>query len=352
MRGIRKVARPLLAAVVGLHAVARGSGGDDEWLRPPTLRPGDTIALVAPSGAIQDAGTVAAYRTTLETLGFRVRLDPGLASRRHHDRAGTDEERAAELNAAFRDPEVRGVFAVRGGYGLTRILDRIDYEALRRDPKVVIGYSDLTALHLACARQARVVTFHAPMAGSWLTSGKPEHAFVARSFRDLVLTPVTAFPWTVPLPAGRSLEKVAGGRAEGRLWGGNLSLICATLGTPYALEPAGTILFLEDVNEKPYRVDRMLSQLKLAGIFDRVAGVVAGSFTAGDEVRADKAREEEQRIGEILREYLGRSGKPAVLGFPVGHVDDNATLPHGARVRLDADAGTLEILESPCIPRR
>jgi muramoyltetrapeptide carboxypeptidase len=339
----------LLVAALAIPALA--DGAEAEWLRPPALEPGDTIELVAPAGAIQDAGAVAAYRATLEASGLRVRLDPALTSRRHHDRAGTDAERTAELNRALRDPEVRGVFAVRGGYGLTRILDQIDYGALRRDPKVITGYSDLTALHLACARQARVVTFHSPMAGAWLDAGAEGRTFAARSFRDMVLAPVAVFPWAVPLPAGGSLERVVGGRAEGRLCGGNLSLICATLGTPYAIEPAGRILFLEDVNEKPYRVDRMLSQLQLAGVLDAVAGVVAGRFTFDDDVPADAAAAE-ARIADILREYLGRSGKPAVLGFPVGHVADNATLPHGARVRLDADAGTLQILEAPCAPRR
>lgn len=341
-------------ALVAAGGAARGepAGGDVEWLRPPALRPGDVIAFVAPAGAISDPGAIAAYRASLEAAGFRVRIDPALAGRRDNDRAGTDAERAAELNRAFRDPEVRGVFAVRGGYGLTRILPDLDYEALRRDPKVITGYSDLTALHLACARRARVVTFHAPMAGAWLDAGPAGHSYAARVFRDLVLAPVERFPWAVPLPAGATLERVGGGRAEGRLCGGNLSLICATLGTPYALDPAGGILFIEDVNEKPYRVDRMLSQLRLAGVFDAVAGVVAGGFTFDDgDAPADGAAAR-RRIDEILREYLGRSGKPAVIGFPAGHVSDNATLPHGARVRLDADAGTLEILEAPCAPPR
>lgn len=340
----------LLATAVALPTSAFGADAD-EWLRPRALARGDAIALVAPAGAVQDARAVDAFRSSLEAAGFAVRLDPALTGRRHQDRAGTDAERAAELNRAFRDPEVRGVFAVRGGYGLTRVLDRLDYEALRRDPKVITGYSDLTALHLACARRARVVTFHSPMAGAWLDAGPQGPSFAARSFRDLVLEPVAAFPWKIPLPAGASLERVGGGRAEGRLCGGNLSLICATLGTPYAIEPAGRILFLEDVNEKPYRVDRMLSHLRLAGVLDAAAGIVAGTFTFDDDTAGDPAAEQ-ARIADILREYLAGSGKPAVLGFPAGHVSDNATLPLGANVRLDADAGTLEILESPCVLRR
>jgi muramoyltetrapeptide carboxypeptidase len=335
----------VVAALAGLPVVRAEPAV--EWLRPPALRSGDTIELVAPAGAIRDAAAVEAFRNALEQAGLKVRLDPALVTRRHHELAGTDAERSAELNRALRDPEIRGVFAARGGYGLTRILDTIDYDALRRDPKVIIGYSDLTALHLACARRARVVTFHAPMSGTWLDDRDTGPTFAARSFRDMVLEPVQAFPWTIPLPPGRALERVGGGRAEGRLCGGNLSLICATLGTPYALEPAGRILFLEDVNEAPYRVDRMLSQLQLAGVLDAVAGIVAGRFSYDDDAPGD-AKANEARIADILREYLARSGKPAVLGFPVGHVADNATLPHGARVRLDADAGTLEILEPPC----
>ena len=352
--GVAEVGPGLLLAtgVIVWGSLAIGqSGTDDGWRVPPALRPGDTIALVAPSGVVKDSDKVHSFRQAIEAAGFRTRMAPELPARVHHELAGTDAERAAELNAAFRDPEVRGVFAVRGGYGLTRILDTIDYEALRRDPKVVTGYSDLTALHLAVARSARVVTFHSPVAGSWLADAAQTPSFAARCFRDEVLQPLTVVPRPLPLPPGGALTRVVGGRAEGRLCGGNLSLVCATLGTPYAIEPAGRILFLEDVNEAPYRVDRMLSQLRLAGVLDAVAGVVVGRFSY-EKGMSDDPVADEARVAEILREYLTRCGKPAVLGFPVGHVKDNATLPHGARVRLDADAGTLELLESPCGPPR
>jgi muramoyltetrapeptide carboxypeptidase len=257
---------------------------------------------------------------------------------------GTDEQRAGELNTALRAAKVRAIMPCRGGYGLTRILDRIDYVVLRKDPKIITGFSDLTALHLAAARKARVITFHSSMPMRELWNEEKPFAFAAASFRRAVFAAsypkgengyVIALPDDQPAPV-----KVTGGRARGRLVGGNLSLICATLGTPYAIEAKGNLLFLEDVNEAPYRIDRLLSQLRLAGILDAVNGVILGSFTA-------KTAEDGKAIEGILREYFGKSKVPVLMNFPVGHQPYNATLPHGAPAELDADKGTLRLLENP-----
>jgi muramoyltetrapeptide carboxypeptidase len=339
----------VVAAVVFAASFASVVAADDRpWLAAPALRPGDTVALVAPCG-IPDPKHVDAFAASLEAVGFRVDRHESLTDRRHRYLAGTDDERADELNRAIRDPSIRGVFVVRGGFGLTRIVDRLDYEALRRDPKVIVGYSDVTGLHVAVARKCRLITFHAPMAGRVTATGA-DPSFADRSFRDMLLVTPTAPRRTIPVPDGTRVTTVTGGRCEGRLMGGNLSLICATLGTPYAIDATDAVLFIEDINERPYRVDRMLAHLRLAGVLDDVAGVVVGRFTC-DEYEGEKKLADERQQREVVLEYCRALGCPVVADFPCGHVRDNATLPLGARVALDADAGTLDVLEPSCSSR-
>ncbi len=338
----------LSAAVAIVAAGAPAAIGQEttaplDWIRPRALRPGDTIAFVAPSGPAE-VKPIRAYAAQLEAAGYKVAIPEGIEGRRKGYLGGTDDQRADELNQAIRDPKVRAIFPVTGGVGLTRIIDRLDYEALRRDPKVVIGYSDLTALHLAIAAKARLITFHSPMPmHSLWKADRPEHAFAADSFRRAVFLDAYRSGeagFAIATPPDHRPKALVGGKARGRLLGGNLSLICATMGTPYAIHPRGTILLLEDVNEAPYRVDRMLSQLHLAGVLDQVSGVVAGSFYPAGHKDADE-------IDRVLREWLGPLKVPVVWKFPVGHNAENATLPEGGQVELDADAGTLRLLEDP-----
>jgi muramoyltetrapeptide carboxypeptidase len=229
---------------------------------------------------------------------------------------------------------------------LTRILDRIDYDALRKDPKIITGYSDLTALHLAIARKARVITFHSGMPNYDLwQQDKPKFAFQKESFRRAVFADQykkDEVGYTIAVPSDHKPVKLVGGIARGRLLGGNLSLINAVIGTPYALDPKGVILFIEDTNEAPYRVDRMLSQLRLSGVLDAVSGVVLGSFTTKEPAEA-------KDIDRVLHEYFGKSKTPVIMHFPVGHNPLNATLPEGAQVELNADTGTIRLLENPVL---
>jgi muramoyltetrapeptide carboxypeptidase len=296
--------------------------------------------LVAPAG-VADKEKVTQCVKRLEQRGFTVLVPKGLY-RKDGYLAGTDDERADELNAAIRDPKVRAIFPCRGGYGLTRILDRIDYAALRRDPKVVIGFSDVTALHLAVAAKDRVVTFHSPMPQSALWRADGEHAFSASSFWRVVAADSYKGGWkagfAVELPKGHPRPTaLVHGKATGRLVGGNLSLVCATLGTPYAVAARGSILLLEDTGEAPYRIDRMLSQLRLAGVLDSAAGIILGSFDKADP------REVERVVGH----YCGKLKVPVLQGFPVGHAALNVTLPHGGLVEVDADAAQVRVVEPP-----
>ncbi len=313
------------------------------WTRPPALRPGDTIAFVAPAGPAE-VKPLREYANRLEAAGYHVLIPAGIEKRRSGYLAGSDDQRADELNRVIRDPKVRAIFPVCGGFGLTRILDRVDYAALRRDPKIITGYSDLTALHLAIARQVRLVTFHAPMPMSSLSrEDTPAFRFAAESFRRAVFADQYrpgGTGYTVAVPPDVKPVRVVPGTARGRLIGGTLSLITATLGTPYALEPRGAILFIEDVHEAPYRVDRMLSQLRLAGVLDSVSGVVAGNFTSDQPSHAAE-------FDRVLTDYLGRLRVPVIRNFPVGHTPLNATIPHGALAELDADRATLRLVENP-----
>ena len=314
-----------------------------DWLKPPALKRGDLVAIVAPAGPFESSA-LTPFVESLTKAGYRVRVPAGMEGRKLPYLAGTDDQRVDELNAAIRDREVRAIVAARGGYGLTRILDRVDYRALRADPKIVAGYSDLTALHLAIGRHARVVSFHSPMPLSSLgREDRPDYVFAARSFRRAIFADqytAGGVGYPIALPESDRPAPLVSGRATGRLTGGNLSLVAATLGTPYAVEPDGAILFLEDVHEAPYRVDRMLSQLRLAGVLDRVAGVVLGRFTTDDPNEAAE-------VDRVLRDAFGRLKVPVAWRFPVGHVPLNATIPEGATAVLDADAGTVTLTENP-----
>ena len=241
--------------------------------------------------------------------------------------AGSDENRAADLNRFAADPSVDAIWCARGGYGAMRLLDRIDYDAWRRSPKTLIGYSDITALHAAIGPRAGLVTFHGPTARARLTD------FSEASLRASVAS------GGEPCGEAPRASVLHGGRARGRLVGGNLAIVAALLGSPYAPSFEGAILVLEDVNESIYRIDRMLTHLRLAGALDRLAGIAFGHFTDIPPEPSD----EERPLLDVLREVARRCGVPCLANIPVGHVADQWTVPLGAFACLDADARSLTI---------
>ena len=298
-------------------------------IRPPALAPGSRVALVAAAGPLPEGGV---DRAMERVRGFGWEPVAGRYCRgRAGYLSGSDAERAADLNDALRDPSIDAVWFLRGGYGTMRILDAIDWPALARHPKALIGYSDNTAVHLA-ANAVGVVAFHGPHPH---TPAFPDFA------RDgLLRVLASAEPAGVlPFAPGGRAETLAGGAAEGPLVGGNLSLLSATMGTPYAVQPEGAILFIEEVGEQPYRLDRLLAHLKLAGVLDAVAGIAIGGITETPGEDGDALAR------ELLHDALGGLDVPVAIGFPFGHFDDSWTLPVGVRARLDADAGTLALLE-------
>jgi muramoyltetrapeptide carboxypeptidase len=268
-------------------------------------------------------------------------LGPNTA-RRYGYFAGTDEERLTDLNAALRDPEVDAVWCIRGGYGVTRILDGVDFDALARRPRPVIGYSDITAVLLAAHRHTGIVTFHAPMARAAMPPFSRWHfeRVLAQTEPPGRLGRLPAPP-DVLLPRENRLVALRGGVAEGPLVGGNLTLIQCLVGTRHFPELDGAILFLEDVGEDLYRVDRMLAHLRMVGALERLAGVAVGRFTDLERGMSDGVL----GFDEVLGTYLLPLGIPVASGFPIGHIDDQWTLPIGVRARLDAGAGELELLE-------
>jgi len=328
----------------------------------PKARPlaiGDTLGLVAPSGSTKDAKAVANGIVALEKLGFKVQAGRSCSARRYGYLAADDKLRAADINEFFADPEVDGIVCFKGGYGTPRMLDLIDYSVVAANPKVFVGYSDITAIHLAFARYAGFPTFHGLMASSLAGSvdSFSREAWLACLTGDQALGELHYPPAKSARPAAEASLTLAGqamvdepvgpralvtGRTTGVLMGGNLSLVAALTGTPYALEPEGKILFLEDVNEEPYRVDRMLTQLKLAGVFERCEGVVLGSWTHCEP-------EDPQRsltLLQVFTDIIAPAGKPVLMDFPAGHCLPTLSLPLGVEAVLDADAGTLTITES------
>ncbi len=319
-------------------------------IKPKALQPGDTIMFVAPAGDLNRERTELAIKT-LRDLGYEVRVPDDLYRKLSY-LAGDDETRAAELMRAFTDPEVDAVFPGTGGYGVTRMLDLLDYDVIAENPKILIGFSDITALHIAIHQRTGLVTFHTPNPLWGLGSDNGLHPLAGKYFWRTLLaseyedteTPGFAYDFT-GYDDVEPVVKLTSGKATGRMIGGNLSLVAAMMGTPFEIETEGKILFLEDVGEAPYRVDRMLRQLESGGKLDNLAGAVMGYFTRRS--RDDDPDEGEWTQDDIIRQYFEDRDYPVLMRVPVGHVRWNTTFPVGGLVEIDADAGTLKLLEDP-----
>lgn len=309
--------------------------------RPPRLDPGARVALVAPAGPMLERDDLARSQELVRALGWEPVLAPH-AGGLYGYLSGTDEERLGDLNAALGDPRIDGVWCIRGGYGVTRILPGIDFNAIRRKPKVILGFSDITALLVPMFVETGVVTFHGPIA-------RHEFGPFQRWHLDRVVTNVNAPgrlgrlapPAETLVPEKDRVATLVPGVAEGPLVGGNLTLLQCLIGTKWFPDLTGAILFFEDVGEDTYSIDRMLSHLALAGKLQGVAGVMVGRFTEGKKGGEDGAMGYDQ----VLAHYLAPLKVPVAYGFPIGHIDEQWTLPIGVRARLDATAGELDILD-------
>lgn len=332
--------RMMLAAMGGALAAAKAPAPRSPE-KPPRLRPGDTVGLIEPAGFTDDLFDLDLVKETIAAMGLKPRPGKHLAQRQGY-LAGKDADRAADVNAMFADPEVRAVFAVRGGWGCARILPYLDFATIRANPKLLVGFSDITALHLAFAARAGFPTIHGPnAASSWPRfSWDAFRAIAFDGATPLLVNPV-AHEDRLVQRSGR-IRTFRGGKAAGRLLGGNLTVLAALVGTPWMPAFDGAILFLEDVGEAPYRIDRMLTQLSLAGLLGKVAGVVFGQCTT---CAASDASYGGFTVSEVLQQHLEPLGVPAFQGAAIGHVASQFSLPVGVRAEIDADLGSIRLLE-------
>lgn len=279
----------------------------------------------------------------VEALGFRTRLGAHVGERQGH-KAGTVAQRVADLHTMFADPDVGAIWTVRGGYGASALLPHLDYALIRRNPKILIGYSDITALHLGLLRHAGLVSFHGPVTWSNFSPFSIEHLLA------VVMEPRNHY--TLPL-AAENVERglndplfrartLSAGICEGPLLGGNLSVLCALLGTPHMPPLHQALLFLEDIDETPARIDRMLTQLSQTPGFDRMAGAACGIFKGCVPSTPDPS----QTLDEVLDDHLAQGRWPAAYGLSFGHIGHQVTLPVGIRAQLDTTNRTLTLLES------
>lgn len=310
-------------------------------VKPPRLRPGDTIGLFG-SGTRLTEDWIARAVSNIEALGFRARLGRHVRAAHGHY-AGTVQQRVDDLQELWADPDVRGLWSIRGGAGTALLLPHLDYAAMRRDPKPVLGYSDVTALHLALQHHAGLVSFHTLAGVSTFTP------YSVQALRAVVMEtkPGTVFERSAEHRSRARTEgqyrsrTIRGGSAEGPLTGGNLSVLSALVGTPFGAETEGRLLFLEDVGELPYRIDRMLTQLELAGLLSRCAGLIGGVFHNCEHPPESPG----MPLAMAIDERFGKAGVPAAYGWSFGHVREQLTLPMGVRAHMDTDEETLTLLE-------
>ncbi len=299
------------------------------WIDPPLLKKGDRIGVVAPSGPVE-AGTLDKGLGVLRQMGFDP--VPGqFVRKRSGFLAGSDEERALDLMTMFRDPDIRGIVCARGGYGVNRILPLLKADVIRKNPKVVVGSSDVTILLIYLNQVCRMVAYHGPMAGASfgcrpMPQSKKQFSQMLTEGRECSL-----------LMSSKS-RTLFGGLAEGRLAGGNLTLMCRSLGTPYEIETRGSLLLIEDVNEPAYKIDGMLWQLGQAGKFKGVKGVIVGEMI---DCRFNKGQQ--GTLDDIFRDHFNRLKTPVISNCPIGHGAEIWTLPVGRKARLDGDKRTLEV---------
>lgn len=296
---------------------------------PPLLSAGAHVALVSPAGPFREDNELERARANVRKFGWEPVVMTNARARDGY-LAGTDDQRARDINAAIADKEIQALWCLRGGYGAMRILDVLDYTGMKRAPKAVIGYSDVTALHAAFGRRSDLVTFHGPTAREVI----PPFAF--ESLQNAVARGAD--------PCGEmpTAKTIRGGKARGPLVGGNLALLTALAGTPYSPNYSGAILVIEDVNEAHYRIDRMLQTLHLSGAFAGLAGLIFGRFTDIPKEFGDA----EWSLERVLADAATRAGVPCVIGAPFGHIDDQWTLPLGGMAEFDADARTLCVQRS------
>jgi len=307
-------------------------------IKPAKLKTGDVIGIIAPASAPVDPTKLENGIRYIEKNGFRVELGKNI-SKIDGYLAGTDQERADDLNLMFKTKNVKAIFCLRGGYGASRILDKINYKLIRSNPKILVGYSEITALQLAILQKSGLVTFAGPM--------------VATDFGNEITSYTEDFFWRIvssnkkigrlKYPDDDKLVSITKGGATGRIIGGNLSVFVALIGTDYFPDLKGRILMIEEVDELPYKVDRLLNQLRLLKVFKQIKGIILGRFV--DCIEHDTSKRT-LTLGEVMEDYMKELKIPVLYTFPHGHIKDKVTVPFGINIKMNASKGFVEYLES------
>jgi muramoyltetrapeptide carboxypeptidase len=302
-------------------------------IKPPRLKAGDSIAITSPAGAVWDDAQVEKFSGILKSFGFNIVLGNTIKLRNGY-LAGTDDERAKELKIFFADKNIKGIFSMKGGWGCARILEKLDYKLISQNPKVLIGFSDITTLLNAIYAKTGLITFHGPVGNSgW-------NDFTSEVFKSVIMNGES-----VRFASGPKSEEIITlnkGKAKGILIGGNLTIMSSLVGTEYLPDFKNKILFLEETTEEPYRIDRMLTQLKIAGHLSKLSGIVIGKFVKCEAEEPEKAF----TFMQVLEQQIKPLGIPAYYGAKIGHIEDKLTVPIGIESELDADKGILTLLET------
>lgn len=325
-----------ITMLTGLNFI---SGGNAHIRRKPEmLSKGDTIGLVSPASSLSEEEEYGKVVEKIKKLGFNVKVGPH-AQDHYGYFAGTDEHRAADVNAMFADPQVDAIIPFRGGWGCNRILEYLNFDIIKENPKPLIGYSDITALLLAIYAEAGVITFHGPV-------GSSSWSDFTWDYFEKALTQSTPFTMTNSQDQSNSSENtittITEGQATGVLLGGNLTVLTAMLGSSYTPDWQESLLFLEDVGEDIYRIDRMLTQLRLNGIFEKINGLIFGKCT-----NCEVSEGYHFTLEQIVKDHIKEFEIPAYVGANIGHIDDMFTLPVGIQARMNANRGIITLLESP-----
>jgi len=317
--------------------------GKNKLIKPKRLKQGDTVGVIAPASGFSAAEFDKALQN-LADLGFKTKVGK-YARAKNGFLAGTDKERLEDLHWAFSDAEIDAVWCVRGGYGVSRLLPNVDFKLIKKNPKIFIGYSDITALHLAISQNCGLVTFHGPVAASTYSDYPKKHVV------NVLMNP--SAPYKIELSPDNvakesnlfKTEVITKGKAKGKLIGGNLSLLSALAGTPFGLQnPKGKLLFMEDVGEQPYRIDRMLTQLCQSVDLRQLTGIALGVFEDCNPKTTDT-----QSLITVLKDRLGDLKIPVIYGLSFGHIRDQFTLPIGIEAELDTENATMTFLETGVI---
>lgn len=304
-------------------------------IKPKALQKGDSVAIISPASP-SDKSLIDEYISSLNKLGLKVIVGESCLSE-HGFLSGTDDIRANDINCMFADKNIKGIFALRGGYGCARLLDLIDFKIIKKNPKIFIGYSDITALHIAINQKSKLITYHGPMISTELIKGLDEYS--ADYYKKFIF----GYDKVDELfnPEGYNLEIINPGIASGELIGGNLSLICSSLGTKYEINTKNKILFLEEIEEVPYKIDRMLTQLKQSGKLKDANGIILGSFTNCIAPNNKKSLS----LQEVFKEIILPLKKPTISNLACGHCLPTLTLPLGTKIFLDANNKKIKFIE-------